>query len=690
MEELDDDIIQLGIDAQQQALSLVHKAISATTTHEKDKIIEEMRHTWRLQENCAQQLNHCNASMTQLLSRLEVKEKNSLNLFQTLETNTSFLSYYNSHPPSIEVKDNMIQTIQDIEDDIQKIGPVSSPNLLSQVSSLKRDFGLLKMRDLTFKRLEELAYTLKKRSFVVDDSEDLSLTVASEYGDLHGLLLKHEELKKENDQLKIEEIAFLNDKIVKRRNLSKLSQSSLNNLAVELQNMLQTQKSLGESFLVKSSTILNEDDTQRRSFDDACHVSSDIKFTRPEFSTTIKQDTIKAIVDAEDSQMQLDALIEIVQQQRQTIEKLVSELQPLRAKNYKEIIETTSQREERMWQLQDKFQTQINEIQERIDSTTREIFDLHKNILMTTNQHYFLGQVLGEWMHLYKDLIADETYLEFLEASNIQICNSLSSSSFALGLNEMFKESESDKNFSTYLKGVISSKNSSQQLSTDNSAQFKIQPPPPLENMEGRRNLSSSSSQNLLQTISIQPPPSPELDIKDPSNNPLMKMHRVSKTSRKGLAPRRKKSMMPHGLPPLLSENQSVNGDDNKNKGPRNPIEKASKDQILNYLALTYDILSTISNEPTSFHHDISGKLHYALSTLRNTFYEETRFFEADMRSTLSTLSVTDDIILRKPKTDAEVFADTQPLTEVEVQTEEEEKKGKGKGKSKPPPKKKK
>lgn len=685
MEELDDDIIQLGIDAQQQSLSLVHKAISATTTHEKDKIIEEMRHTWRLQENCAQQLNHCNSSMIQLLSRLEVKEKNSLNLYQTLETNTSFLSFYETHPPSIEVKDKMIRDIQNIEDDIQKIGPVSSPNLLSQVSSLQKDFGLLKMRDLTFKRLEELAYTLKKRSFVVDDSEDLSLTVASEYGDLHGLLLKYDELMKENIQLKKEEIAFLNDKIVKRRNLSKLSPSTLTNLAIELQNMLQTQKSLGEAFLIKSSSILNEDGIQRKSFDEACHVSSDIKFTRPEFSTTIQQDTVKIIVEAEDPELQLEVLTDIVQQQRQTIDKLISELEPLRAKNYREIVQTTSQREERFWELQDKFQRQINEIQERIDKTTKECFDLHKNILMVTNQHSFYGQVLGEWMHLYKDLIADETFLETLESSNIQICNSLSSSSFAFGLNGMFKESESNQNFSEYLKDAIKSKQSQQPNETP--GQFKIQPPPPLEVSENRRSLenfdqiSTSSSQNFLQTIAQD---------HDPSNNPLMKMHRTSKTRGKGLAPRRKKSVIPqHGLPLLPSENQSVNGDDAKNKKPKNPIEKASKDQLLNYLALTYDILSKISDNPTSFHVDISGKQHYALSTLRNTFFEETKFFEADMRSTLSTLSVASDIILRKPKADEEVFADTQPITETEVQTEEEQK-GKGKGKSKPPPKKKK
>ncbi|KAK8885060.1 hypothetical protein M9Y10_044188 [Tritrichomonas musculus] len=685
MEELDDDIIQLGIDAQQQALSLVHKAISATTTHEKDKIIEEMRHTWKLQENCAQQLNHCNFSMTQMLERLEQKEKKSFDIYQTLESNTSFLSYYDSHPPRAEVKDGMIQSVQDIEADIQKIGPLSSPNLLDQVSSLKHDFGLLKMRDLTFKRLEELAYTLKKRSFVVDDSEDLSLTVATEYGDLNGLLKKHEELMKENIQLKKEEIAFLNDKIVKRRNLSKLSLSSLSNIAIELQNMLQAQDIFGETFLVKPSAILNEDDIQRKSFDDACHVKSNIKFTRAEFSTTIQPETITKIVDAEDPNIQLEALTEVVHQQRQTIDKLISELEPLRAKNYTQIVQAASQREERMWQLLDKFQNQINDIQEKINETTKDCFRLHQNILTTLNQHCFYGQKLGEWMYLYKDLIADETFLEILESSNIQICNTLSSASFSIGLNEMFKQSESDQCFSEYFKTYIK----------NNTSQFKIQPPPPFDGQDGENGQrSNDSSSNHISTSSSQIFSQyylPESDSKDPNNNPIMRMHRATKTRGKGPAPRRKKSVMPHqGLPSLL-DNQSVNGDDQlKNKAPRNPIENATKEQVLNYLARTYDILSTISNQNTSFHHVISGKLHYALSSLRNTFFEETRFYEADMRSTLSTLQVADDLILRKPKMDAEVLADTQLLTEIEVQTEEEEKGKKGKGKGKPPPKKKK
>ena len=383
MEELDDDIIQMGLSAQQQSLSLVYQAISATTTHEKDKIIEEMRQTWKLQENCAQQLNNCNASMTELLANFEEKEKNAKLLYRTLENNTAFLSYYEKHPPTQQNKDQMILSIQEIEDCIKRFGSLSSPNLLSQTQSLKNDIGLLKMRDMTFKRLEELAYTLKKRSFVVDESEDLSLTVAAEFGDLNGLIQKHEELQKENIQLKTEEISFLNDKIVKRRNLSTLSSSSLSNITIELQNMLNEQERVGNSFPI----IPEYSDNQvRASFDETCNVSSEISFNRSEFSTTINPNSITSIVEANSPQDQLNSLIEIVKQQETTIEKLISELNPLRSKVYTEIVTSASQREERMWQLQDKFQNQINEIQDHISETIDTCFNLHNQILMMTNR----------------------------------------------------------------------------------------------------------------------------------------------------------------------------------------------------------------------------------------------------------------------------------------------------------------
>ncbi|OHS97930.1 hypothetical protein TRFO_35770 [Tritrichomonas foetus] len=643
MEELDDDIIQMGVDAQQQALALVHKAISATTTHEKDKLIDEMRHIWRLQESCAQQLNHCNASMKDTLAHLQAKESNSNNLYHTLITNTSFLSHYERNPPSHDVKESMYETIRAIEEDIQKVGPLSSPNLLNQVSSLKNDFGLLKMRDLTFKRLEELAYTLKKRSFVVDDSEDLSLTVAEEYGNLNGLIQKHEELLKENMQLRSEEIAFFNDKIVKRRNLSTISSATLSNIAIELQNMLKAQERMGIEFPVQP-----ELESAQACFDDACYTNSDIRFNKSEFSTTINPESVNALINATEPKDQLESLVEIVKQQEATISNLIAELEPLRQKQYTEIVEMSSQREERMWQLQDKFQTQIKELQNNINNTIDTCFDIHKNILMNTNQHCFYGQNYGDWMHKYKALIADDTFLQHLEANNVQITNSLAQSSYSFGLNQMFKLIEDNQYFTEYFRAHL------------------VKPPPPIVEPHSP-------------IVKIAPPP---LSLEQESPSPMLKLHRTMKKRSVSLAPRKKKII------PIDKDTSSETTEksEEEKKLPLNPIENASKEQILDYLALAYDIQSSISDNPTTFHHNVSGKLHFSLSTLRSQFYEETRFFEADMRSTISMLQVAEDFILRKPKAEAEVLADTEPRTEIEVQTEEETN-AKGKGKGKPPPK---
>ena len=624
MEELDDDIIQMGLDAQQQALSLVQKAITATTTHEKNKLIDEMRHVWRLQENCANQLSHCNAKMSENLAKLKDKEGNSINNFQTLDTNTSFIAHYQQRPPTLDDKSELIKKIQETEEEIKKFGTLSAPNLLEQVSNLSNDYGLLKLRDVNFKRLEELAYTLKKRSFHVDDSEDLSLQINQEYGSINGLLEKYEELRTENLKLRAEEISFFNDQFVKRRNLSAVTLSTVSNMAVELQNMLDVQHNIGKGF-----PITHNVETSNESFDDMCNNSSDLAFSETEFPTNIKPESIENIVNASDTNSQIDALKVIIKEQEETINQLLEELEPLRQKQFSSNIEFFSMREEKMWQQLEKSVSKIQDLQGQINNTNDLCYNLHKSILTATNQNNSFGEFYGDCLHKYIALIEDDTILRNLETNNFQIANSLSKASLGLGINQMYKDREENGPYTEFFK------------------KYMIPPPSPPKEPE----------------IKIEPPSTPE------SPRTSSKKRRRLKR-RSSIAPRKRKSL---SIEKEVEPEQPPPEEPEVPKPPPNPIENATKEQVLDYLALTYDITSKLHGEDTTFHHAVSGKLHYALQTLRNQLFEETRFYECDMRSTLSSLQVSQDFILRKPKVEAEVSCEMQPRTENEAQVIESE-----------------
>ena len=245
-----------------------------------------------------------------------------------------------------------------------------------------------------------------------------------------------------------------------------------------------------------------------------------------------------------------------------------------------------------------------------------------------------------------------------MESNNVQICKSLARTSYSFGLDQMFKDKV---NFSDYISNKFKESKSSH-LAED-----------------GNNHIYLNNTINQQDGFPVRPP-SANNDSDVSASNPLMNLHRTMRPRNKSLAFRRKKTLSSTNLksPDLIS-------DEPKSKQPQNPMEKATKEQILNYLALTYDIESRITENPTSFHLDTFGKLNHALPALRNEFYEETRFMEAYMNSTISQLLVAKDLVLRKPKVDAEVTADTEPRTEIEIQTEEDEKdkKGKAKGKKK-------
>ena len=180
---LDEEIVQAGLSAQRKMASLMTQAISASTTPEKNRIIDELKQVWKLQKCCAERVNQSIAAMRESLAKLQEKEAAKTEEYETLCANTAFLDLYEQNPPTEEQKQEKISQIKEIEQEIQQIGNLSAPDLLKKAREAD-DFRQLKLNDLKFKRLEELSYNLKKRSFVVDESEDMSLMISEQFGSI--------------------------------------------------------------------------------------------------------------------------------------------------------------------------------------------------------------------------------------------------------------------------------------------------------------------------------------------------------------------------------------------------------------------------------------------------------------------------------------------------------------------------
>ena len=653
MEMLDEDIIQAGLSAERQASSLVRQAISASTTHEKNKLIAQLKQVWRLQESCAQQLFQSNAAMRENLAKLEEKEAAKTDLYETLCRNTAFLESYERNPPNEEDKEEKVRQISDIEADIQRVGTLSAPELLRKAAEAN-DPRQLKLLDLKFKRLEELSYNLKKRSFVVDESEDLSLMVSEEFGSLHGLIETHERLLEENKRLKSEEEVFVDDSLVKRRKLKTIAGPLLTEMVVTLQHELQMQRSVGQAFPVPISD--EGGDTDFDAFLGGTN-GRDFEFAKNEFSTTMKIENVATLMSATDPQVQLNALSEVVVEQEQTIAKLRDELDQLRAKVYTpdESDRDTQWEQRRHWQIYDKFQKQMHQLQEQITQTNDEARKIYDQIQHTIYQRKCLGENLGDWLHKYKALVNDEVYLMELASRNTEIVRSLSAIAFAFGLLLMNRNEEDNEAFNAYLK-------------------------------TGCAMIPSASTDSLHTPRPPSPPPEkPGEEEEDDSN--LNRMEMIKKSFRKrsqtlniARRPRRNHTgKSEHSEEPTLTEQQP------KEPEASNPIFKASRVQLLDFISKAFDIRSVIEPERSMYHREVLGKLHFSLGHLRSMFYQDLHTFESEMRGSIAKVAKCSDIILRVPKAAIATEANTEPRADSEGQTEEEEK-GKGKGKKPQPP----
>lgn len=628
MEELD-DIIMNGLDAADSISVIIKQAIDASTTHEKDKLIKELKRVWTIQQNAMDAVNNSNKKKQEILYKLQEKEASKTKEYDTFYTNTSFLHQLErSNPMS---KAEIAEEIKKIEKDISPIKPLSSPNALNEVMELppEKDIYNLKTRDLLFSRLEELTYALKKRILVVEDSTNASIAVIDSFGTVSGLINAHNELLEENKILKEEESKYLNDAMAKRRNLTTIAPALLTNISVAMQSQLDALRTYG-----KDLSVPMEIDDNFPPLDSLCQVPDSLSFTRSDFGTNIDQELVDAIETVKTPEEKLKLLRSIMMVQYNSIQKLLNELEPLRKTSYCTNPESV-ERLERLWAMNDKFSAQILELATNIEKINDEVKDLNMSILRSIKQRRYIDEQFCSILKMMLPLIDETKALSAVTSKNRTIMNNVSKMCYNFAL-ALLNTTSDNYNLT---KDLILSRIPPQQ------PVIKVVEPPP---------------------VVEETPDEEKPHTDDPRKFFMLKPTTLKKPSK----PRRQMTPAEIQETPKRTIVELPN-----------PIKDAPRVQLLDYIALAHDITMSVERSEPLFHPTISGSLHDCLSQLANDVKDCTEDNRREMSEKIAKIQ-RGEAILRVPKVDIETTIETCPRTEIETMTEEPEppaKKGKGK-----------
>ncbi|EAY15544.1 hypothetical protein TVAG_495600 [Trichomonas vaginalis G3] len=620
-----DEIIDNGLFAADDIMKTIKLALTASTTHEKDKLIHQIKKLYAIENNSMDAVLANNEEKAKVLDKLQQKVDVITSQYNTFDTNTSFIHELARNPPNS--KSELIESIHEIEQAILQIKPLASPKALAQVSQLspEKDLFELKTRDLLFSRLEELTYALKKRILVVEDSTNSSIAVVEKYGNVSGLINYHNELLEENEILKSEESKFIKDAMSKRRNMNSISPSLLSNISTVMQTELTELMNYGTN-LNKSADF----NGQFQPFDNVCNIPKSIQYNKADFGTNIDPDLVNKISEQSNPPELLNLMRNIIQQQNATIEKLLSELSPLRAINYSSIPEP-SERLQKLWSTNDKFSSQIHELSDQIEKTNEDVRRLNYTIKRLIKQRGYYDELFCDIQKKLVPLTDETIALMKVNDKNKTIFNSLTDICYNFALSLLNIDSE---NFSSMKELLLS----------------RIPPPPPVHK------------------VVEPPPPPPQPEETETSSHHLddpRKFFMIKPTMpKKPSKPRRTLTPADTSQASLLSLVKDVE------KKPQLSIIGSNRVQIIDYIALMHDVAQTVEMKEPMFHADLNNSLRQVLAKITDIMNEAKENHQREIMTRVSQVAQSAHGILCRPKQDIGTTIDTCPTTEIEIQTE--------------------
>lgn len=625
-----DEIIENGLLAADNIMNLLKTAMNSSTTHEKDKLIHQIKKLYNVENESMAAVEANNEQKSKILEQLQKKVDAVTEQYNTFDTNTSFIHELARDPPNM--KSELIEQIHEVEQAIIEIKPLASPKSLAQVTQLspEQDLFQLKTRDLLFTRLEELTYALKKRILVVEDSTNSSIAVIEKYGNVSGLINHHNQLLEENEILKYEESYFLYDAMAKRRNLNAISPTLLTNISMVMQDELTELMNYGYN-LVKPVHL----ETNFAPFDEVCDIPRSIEYNQTDFGTNIDQELINLVVQETNPPRLLQLMRYVIDQQQTTINKLLYELEPLRSANYKDTSENI-ERLQKLWTVNERFSNQIREISDSIENTNNEIRKLNYTIKRLIKQRGYYDEMFCDTQKKLVPLTNETIALTEINNKNKEIFRTLGNICYNFGLSLLNTDSQ---NYSS-LKDLILD---------------RIPPPPPVHKV-------------------VEPPPPPppvEEEPEKPANSQHpddpRKFFMIKPTMSKRPPIRRKT------LPTAETSQSSLTSSLKELPERKKPLSITNSDRVelLDYIALTHEITQSVERKEPIFHGELNKNLQECLDSLRSNLTSAKAEFVEEIMTRINSIKECSHAILCRPKTDVETSVCTCPTVEIEIQTED-------------------
>ena len=458
-----------------KVLTLTNKAIVSSSLKEKNDLLLNLQELFTPLYESFEKHQTILRIKNDELSGLRKKLSEAQNQKDTLQRNTAFYSHAekarNKHD-----ENRLIDSIKDLEEQILQRSQVAHPNKLSESLELPEnsDQRLFSLIDLNLQRIEELAYSYKKRLIVVEESQESTEVVLRDYGSINHLLAKVQELEEENEKLKQEEKVFIHDAITKRRKFAQMTPTCARDMITVFKNFIKADKSTIDTYFDEQFTV-NLDDSNL-DFDsvspDEGFKEEPSHFETTDFGNTTEPEMITPIVENDDLNEKINAFKNVISSIEATDLKISNEIAAI-PNHYDNRKYATVSHIDKIAEANEKILAKIHNASIDLDTKNSEVIDLSKKIIdMTTerkNLMKFYIQGLGHYKRLTEshiDVIQRQTF-------NKKILTLLFQLSSSFGLYIFRNPLKKKKKVVRHKKGKNSAdKNSSQNaIEVDNQIQ---------------------------------------------------------------------------------------------------------------------------------------------------------------------------------------------------------------------------
>lgn len=387
-------------------LTIANKAIVTTSLKEKNDMIIE------LQESFTPIIESFEKHQTILqikndeLTSMRKKLNESTNLRDTLQRNTGF--YTNANQCRINHNDDYhVNSIKSLEDEISNYHQLTYPDKLQEYTqypedSYERHFFLV---DLNLKRIEELVYSYKKRLIMVEESQESTDIVKSEYGSINDLIEKVQLLEIENRKLKEDEKHFINDSITKRRKFAQLTPYCARSFIKTFKNLIDGDEKTIESYINQDFSVDYE--KSQLDFDqltpDSTFSSDPSHFEASEFGNTTEPEIIAPLLEDENTPEKIEAFNNIVSTVLQTNSKIENEIQGMLQKQGNKMFRNTS-RIDKMSEANEiligKLHQLRSDLEQKNQDVTANAADLHRMAYEKEQLNKWYANNLGNYKRL--------------------------------------------------------------------------------------------------------------------------------------------------------------------------------------------------------------------------------------------------------------------------------------------------